>query len=273
MTMEDNNQAFYDANRAMWDEYAHINYKSEMYGMKEFRTTKNKLNPLELGEVGAVAGKSLLHLQCHFGMDTLSWAHLGAQVTGVDFSPEAIGIARKLSADLKLSGRFICCPLFDLPQHLDEQFDIVYTSYGVLTWLDDIRKWGQLVARYLKPGGMFYIAEFHPFAMMFDDAGDEFRLRYSYFDSTPQEFKVEGSYADKTAQTCQKVDYEWMHTMGDIVSAIAGAGLRIEFMHEFTQTVYEQFPFVRKVDKHYWAAPEGSPDVPLMFSIKAWKDR
>ena len=117
-------------------------------------------------------GVRVLHLQCHFGMDTLSWARLGASVTGVDYSEQAIRAAGELAAECGLEGRFICCNLYDLPAHLDGQFDIVYTSYGVLCWLPDLREWARIAASYVKPGGFFYIAEFHPFAYVFDDEAD-----------------------------------------------------------------------------------------------------
>ena len=162
-----------EANRALWDELTHINAGSELYQLEQFKAGENKLNPLERGEVGPVEGKTLLHLQCHFGMDTLSWARLGAQVTGVDFSPEAIKLAESLSQELGIPGRFICCDLYDLPEHLNQTFDIVYTSYGVLCWLRDLERWARLAASYLKPGGIFYMAEMHPTSLIFDESASE----------------------------------------------------------------------------------------------------
>ena len=260
-----------NANRSLWDEWAHINANSKLYRLDEFRAGQNKLDALVTGELGPVQGQSLLHLQCHFGMDTLSWARLGASVTGVDFSPEAINLATRLSQELNIPAHFICSELYDLPAHLDEQFDIVYTSYGVLTWLPDIRGWAQLVARYLRPGGVFYIAEFHPFAMVFSDAVSEprWQVDYDYFDSSPMAFPVQGSYADHTAEVKQTTSYEWQHTLGDIVTALIDAGLTIEFLHEHDFTVYEMYPFVTRAEDGYWRLPPGLPRLPLMFSLRA----
>jgi 2-polyprenyl-3-methyl-5-hydroxy-6-metoxy-1,4-benzoquinol methylase len=134
------------ANLALWNEWTQIHAQGNTYGIEDFKAGKKQLHSLELAEVGPVAGKSLLHLQCHFGLDTLSWARLGAQVTGIDFSNEAIDLARTLSRECSVPANFICCDLYDLPNHLDGAFDIVYTSYGVLTWLPNITTWAQLVS-------------------------------------------------------------------------------------------------------------------------------
>ena len=258
-------------NLALWNEWTKINAASSLYRLEQFKLGENKLNPLELAEVGDVKGRNLLHLQCHFGMDTLSWARLGANVTGMDFSDEAINLARSLSAELDLPARFICCDIYDLPQHLNEKFDIVYTSYGVLSWLSDIPAWARLIARYLKPGGIFYIAEFHPTALMFDDASSVARLRYPYFGKEMLTFKVQGSYADTTAKCTVENQYEWPYTMGEVVTSLLGAGLSLEYLHEFPFTVYPQLPYLIQIDEHYWGQPAGQPEIPLMFSIRAEK--
>ena len=259
------------SNQKMWDEYAHINSRSSFYQLDDFKAGVNKLNPLEREELGDVAGKRLLHLQCHFGMDTLSWARLGAQVTGMDFSHEAIQLAQQLSAELNIPARFIETDIYKLPEVLDESFDIVYTSYGVLTWLPDMKRWAQIAAQYVRPGGTFYIAEFHPFAWVFDYAASELLVKYPYFHDGVIADDVIGSYADPTAETVTKVSYEWAHPLGEIVTALIEAGLQLEFLHEFPYTVYEQFPFVEKTDEHYWKLPGGARTIPLMFSIRAKK--
>ena len=199
------------ANQKMWDEFARVHASSNFYGVDEFKRGGSSLNSLVLSEMGEVSGKSLLHLQCHFGLDTLSWAREGAQVTGMDFSPEGIRIACELSEELGIPARFICCDLYDLPDRLEETFDRVFTSYGVLCWLPDIPRWAQIVGHFLKPGGVFYIAEFHPFSNVFKNEGNETGLEvaYPYFTDEPIEFPVEGSYADPEAKIEQPVEYEW----------------------------------------------------------------
>ncbi len=264
-------EGFMQTNRRMWNELVKVNARSAFYDLDGFRRGVNKLNSLERGEVGDVKGKSLLHLQCHFGMDTLSWAQLGAQVTGMDYSEEGISLARQLSEELNIPARFVCCNLYDLPANLDGQFDVVYTSYGVLCWLNDITGWAQIAASYVKPGGFFYIAEFHPFALVFDDESDELRYRYPYFEQEALTFEVKGSYADREAEISAGRDYEWQHTLAEIVNGLITAGLRIEFLHEHAFTVYEQLPFLKPDGKGYWRFPDGKQPIPLMFSLKASK--
>ena len=171
------------ANRENWNERTPIHARSEFYDVEGFKAGRSTLTSIELEEVGEVAGRSLLHLQCHFGLDTMSWARLGAKVTGVDFSDQAIALARSLSKETGIEADFVLSDIYELPDVLDEQYDIVFTSFGVLNWLPDLKKWAQVIARFLKPGGTFYIVEFHPFADVFDEESDavELRLHYPYF--------------------------------------------------------------------------------------------
>ena len=230
------------------------------------------MDSIELGEVGDVRGRTLLHLQCHFGLDTLSWAREGAVVTGVDFSEESIRLARELTEKSRLEATFIQSNIYDLPDVLDEVFDIVFTSYGVLCWLNDLNRWAEVIARFLKPGGLFYIIDYHPLAWIFDsDAEDDFHLRYSYFHSNePLSFEVDGSYTGDKIEPIS--DYEWAHGIGDIVTSIARAGLRIHFLHEFPMTTFQQFPFLKKHDDGYWYYEHSETQIPLMFSIRATKE-
>ena len=265
-------QQYLQNNKNLWNEWTKINVASTLYRLEQFKQGENKLNSLEREEVGNVQGRSLLHLQCHFGMDSLSWARLGAEVTAVDFSTESISLARALSEEMNIPARFICCNLYDLPRFVENSFDIVYTSYGVLSWLPDLSEWARLVARYIKPGGFFYMAEFHPFAMMFDETADEMKLRYSYFGHQVIQSEVEGSYADRTARMETKVMYEWPHSLAEVVSSLCREGLSIEYLHEFPFTVYHQLPCLEQQDEHIWVQPEGMPKIPLLFSIKANKN-
>lgn len=262
------------ANRELWDEWAHVNARSGLYRLDEFKAGQNKLNALERDEMGDVNGLSLLHLMCHFGMDTLSWARLGAEVTGIDFSPAAIRLARELSEETGIPGRFLCSELYELPDHLDEQFDRVFSSYGVLSWLPDLEAWARIVARYLRPGGVFYLAEFHPAAMVFDDTVEraEWRVAYDYFTPGAVRFDIKGSYADPDAEVRATHSFEWFYPLGKVISALLAAGLRLEFLHEHPFTVYRQFPFVEEGEDGLWRLPAEMPRVPLMFSLRAVKE-
>ena len=260
------------ANQDLWNEYTRINAASSMYDLAGFKAGRNRLHPLEIQELGDVQGKRLLHLQCHFGLDTLTWARLGAQVTGVDFSPDAVRLASSLADELKIPARFIQSDLYDLPNHLDETFDIVFTSYGVLTWLSDIPGWAQVAARYVRPGGTFYIAEFHPAACMFSDESERLEVNEDYFNNGVLTFPVEGSYADRMAPTQSKTSYEWNYPLGTVVSSLISAGLRLEFLHEFDYTVYQGYKFLEQGEDGLWRVPAGMPRIPLLFSIRARKE-
>ncbi len=255
------------ANRELWDAWTAINQRSDFYDLEAFRAGASSLKPIELEELGDVAGKRLLHLQCHFGLDTLSWARLGAEVTGVDFSPAAIELAGSLAAELEMPARFICSNVYDLPDRLDERFDVVFTSYGVVEWLDDLPAWGRIIAKYLRPGGTFYMVEFHPVALTFGDDGRPFH--YPYLPSPEPIRTVEsGSYADPDADFTH-VSYAWNHSLGEIVTALAAAGLRIEYLHELPASPYDCFEFTAETEPGKAAIPGYEGKVPLVFSIKA----
>ena len=264
------------ANLALWNEWTHLHAGSEFYDVDGFKAGKTSLNLLEMEEVGDVAGKTLLHLQCHFGLDSLSWARLGARVTGVDFSDQAIALARSLSQEVEVEAEFVCSDVYELPQVLAGQFDIVYTSYGVLAWLPDLRKWATVIAHFLKPGGVFYMAEFHPFAMVFDNSetAAELRVQYPYFHTAePLVFDVQGSYVDRQAQVTQKVEYEWEHGLGEILDVLIAAGLHVDFLHEFPYCTFALFPsLMEKCSDGMWRLKEVDGSIPLMFSIKAIKN-
>ena len=260
-------------NRDLWDKWTGIHVESEFYDVPGFKAGKCSLLDIEVTEMGEVTGKSLLHLQCHFGQDTISWARRGATVTGVDFSTKAIAQAKILAKECDLDARFICCNLYDLPEHLDKTFDIIFTSAGVLPWLPELHQWAQLIGRYLKPGGVFYIREFHPVAYMLDDPDDTKipLFGYPYFKTgQPTKDTVEGSYADHDADI--KADcYDWPVAMGEVVTELINAGLQIEFLHEFNYSQCQLLSYLKQSDDGQWrynALPGG---LPLMFSIRAIK--
>jgi SAM-dependent methyltransferase len=256
------------SNRALWDEWAEINARSDFYDLEEFKRGGVRIRDYEIEEVGRVTGKTLLHLQCHFGIDSFSWARLGATVTGVDFSERAIELATGLAAELGLDASFIRSDVYELPTHLDGDFDVVYTSRGALCWLPRIRPWADVVARFVKPGGFFYITETHPILEAYED---DFTLKFPYWErEEPLSFDIHGSYADPTAEVKTEKDYEWNHGLGEIVTALAQAGLRIEFLHEWP-FVESEVPFLEKRDGRSWMPGELDGRMPLMYSLKATK--
>ena len=172
---------YIEINRQSWNSRLESHLRSDFYDVAGFLNGKSSLNSFELELLGDVTGKSILHLQCHFGQDTLSLARMGAKVTGVDLSDKAIAEANRLAQQMHLDATFICCDIYDLLNHLDHQFDIVFTSYGTIGWLPDLSKWANIVSRFLKPGGNFVFVEFHPVVWMFDDEFD--KIGYNYFNA------------------------------------------------------------------------------------------
>lgn len=259
-------------NRNMWNALTGAHITSSFYDVDGFKAGKSSLSPIETKEMGDVAGKSLLHLQCHFGMDTLSWSRLGANATGVDFSDEAISYARQLADDIQQSAQFLCSDIYALPKLLDRQFDIVYTSYGVLSWLPDLQKWAALIKRYLKPGGFFYIAEIHPIIVVYynqDQCGDNsgLKIRNTYFPQGTERYDGGRDYASDFSHDL--TSYEWQHTVADVASILADAGLHIDFLHEHPACCHQALPEMKQDADGMWRLP-GDP-LPLTFSIKATK--
>jgi len=265
------------ANRDLWDTWTSINAASAMYDVASFRSGERpiRLADYEREEIGPIEGKTLLHLQCHFGLDSLSWARLGAIVTGMDFSEQGIAAARALSAELDIPATFVVSNLYDLPAVLDGQFYVVYTSRGVLGWLPDIASWARVAARFVKPGGFFYVTEIHPVAQAFENEGvavGELRLAYPYWSHVePLTFEVHGSYADTSAPTEGLVEHGWDHSLGEIVSSLIDAGLHIDFLHEFDFVDWPIDFLVEGADGR-WRLPPGTPgQLPLFFSLRASK--
>jgi len=265
---------YMDANRAHWDEVTPIHVASDFYRVDEFKAGRTKLKPVELAELGDVRGKTLLHLQCHFGMDTLSWVREGAIVTGIDFSETAIAQARELAAELEIDARFLVSNIYELPSKLDGQFDIVFTSYGALCWLPDLQRWAEVAAHFVRPGGTFYIVEFHPMSLVFDDEGavNDLHVRYPYFRTgEPLVFEGDGTYADPSARVDNRRTYEFQYPIGDVVTALIEAGLRIEFLHEFPFGTEQFLPCTHRSTDGSVRLTKHDGCVPLLFSIRATK--
>jgi SAM-dependent methyltransferase len=270
--------ASFAANEELWNAWTAVHAAGDFYDLEGFKAGGIRIRPYEIDLLGDVTGKSLLHLQCHFGIDTLSWARLGARVTGADLSPDAIELARVLADELGFpEARFVCSNLYDLPEALDGSFDIVYTSRGVLGWLPDIRAWARVVAHFLAPGGTFFITEAHPVMNVFENEGvapGELRLTYPYWEHRePLTFAVKGSYADPDADVGDLTEHSWDHGLGEIVTALVDAGLQIDKLieHPFLEWKVD-FLVEEEAGDDRWVLPQGTPgELPLMFSLLASK--
>lgn len=257
-----------ETNRAWWDERVPIHVDSPFYDVDDFLAGESKLFEFVVEEVGDVAGATLVHPQCHFGLDTLSWARAGARGTGLDFSEPAIEAARDLATRAGIDADFVHADVYDAPNALGgRRFDIVYTGLGAINWLPDIGRWAETMAALVAPGGTFYLAEFHPFVDVFAD--EDLTVAYPYFNEGPLTWDDPGTYADLTAQTVHNRSIEWNHGLGDVVSALIDAGLRIEFLHEHDYTLFGRWPFLRREADGTYRLPEGTPSLPLMYSLRA----
>lgn len=261
-----------EANRRNWDERVPIHVRSAFYDTAGFRAGRDSLAPHEPLEVGDVDGLDLVHLQCHLGHDTISWARRGAHVTGVDFSQPAVDAARELAADVGVDARFERIDVYEAPDVLSATYDVVYTSHGVLTWLPDVGRWAETVAALLRPGGFLYLSEFHPITWGLGD--DDLTFQHDYFHGPgPVRWEEPGTYADEDAVTEHDVTYEWNHGLGAVVTALVSQGLRLEFLHEHPFTLFERWPGLERHDDGTYHLPEGRPNLPLIYSLKAVEPR
>jgi SAM-dependent methyltransferase len=261
-----------ERNRANWDARVPIHAESRVYDIPAFVAGQDTLRDYEPGEVGDVHGKTLLHLQCHLGLDTLSWARRGATVTGLDFSQPALGVAASVAARIGAeSARFVLADVYDAATVLAGQdFDIVYTSIGSLQFLPDIERWARVVATLVAAGGFCYVTEPHPFLYFVEDDGRT--LRGDYF-SRDAILLDEGTYGNPDPELESSASVEWVHHTANVVSALGAAGLRVEFLHEHDWIWYPLLPVLTQQDDGHWRFPEGQPRIPLLYSLRAVKDR
>jgi SAM-dependent methyltransferase len=258
-------------NRAAWDERVPLHLASDFYDIDSFVAGRSSLRAFEMAELGSVDGLDLVHLQCHFGQDTLSWARLGARVVGLDFSEPAIEAARSLADACGLAAEFVCADVHDALEALGgRRFDVVYTGLGAIVWLPDIERWADLVSALLRPGGVLYLAEFHPFTDVLAD--DSLVVEGDYFTHEGGDrWETPGSYVDRSAPTLHNVTWEWVWPLGAVVSAVARAGLVIELLHEHDHTLWARWPFLEQHEDRSWRLPAAMPRLPLMYSLRARK--
>jgi SAM-dependent methyltransferase len=264
------------ANRANWDERVAVHLGAPAYEIESLRAGQGRLSPIEEAELGVVDGLRVLHLQCHFGRDSLILAGRGADVTGLDFSSPAIAAGSRLAAELGLAERcrFVEADLYDAPAAIAEPaaFDLVFVTWGALYWLPDIRRWAEIVAHFLKPGGALYLAEGHPAALVFDDEapGQDGRPGWflPYFSQGALVFDDPRDYADETARLTQARTYEWLHTLGAIVTALVDAGLNLQWLHEHDHVAWRMYQSLAKGHDGMYRWPD-KPWLPLAFSLRA----
>ena len=251
-------------NRKAWNNKTDIHLNSEFYFLEDFKEGKSSLNSIEINLLGDVKQKSILHLQCHFGQDSMSLSRLGANVTGMDFSDKAIHRAKSLAHELKLNTKFICCDVYDLPKHLNETFDIVYTSYGTIGWLPDLDKWANVVSQFLKPKGKFVFVEFHPFLWMYDDNFQY--VKHNYFNSGFIIEKESGTYADRNANISQQT-ISWNHSLSQVFTSLLKQPLYIKSFIEYDYSPYNCFFNTIEFEPGKYRIKHFEDKVPMLYSI------
>ena len=267
-------------NRANWDERVAVHLKAPGYDLSTLRAGHGKLNVIEEAELGDVRGLRVLHLQCHFGADTLCLAQRGATVVGLDFSPAAIDAANALAVELGLTNRsrFVCADLYDAPSAIPEpaSFDLVYVTWGATCWLPDIRRWAEIVAGFLKPGGRLYYADGHPAALVLDDLvpqPDGMPGFFApYFERRPLTFDDPSDYADPAARLVNATNVSWLHPLSDIVCGLIDAGLSLDWLHEHANVPWRMFRILEQRDDGDWHWPD-RPWLPLAVSLQASRQR
>jgi ubiquinone/menaquinone biosynthesis C-methylase UbiE len=267
MNKEDNYIAI---NKKAWDAKTDYHAASDFYDVPGFLAGRNTLNDIELALLGDVRGKTVLHLQCHFGQDTLSFSRMGAAATGVDFSETAVEKGKELAEQLGLDTKFICCDVYSLPNVLNEQFDIVFTSYGTIGWLPDVDKWALVVSKFLKPGGRFVFAEFHPVVWMFDN--DFTKVTYNYFKDDAIIEEETGTYAEKGADTRSET-INWNHSIAEVLSGLLKHGLTIEKFNEYDYSPYNCFSHLEEFAPGKFRVKHLGNNIPMVYSILALKQQ
>ncbi len=264
-----NQQSDYiNINKQTWNTKTEVHLTSDFYDVPSFLEGKSSLNSIEIALLGDVKGKKILHLQCHFGQDSLSLARLGATVTGVDFSEKAIEKAKEFTEKLHLDATFICCDLYDAPQFIAEQIDIVFTSYGTIGWLPDLDNWAALVSRFLKPNGKFVMADFHPVVWMFDNDFKE--VFYSYFNVEPIYETETGSYAEREANI-ETHTISWNHSITDILNSLIGNGIEINSFQEYDYSPYNCFNESEEYEKGKYRIKHFQNKIPMVYAILGTK--
>jgi 2-polyprenyl-3-methyl-5-hydroxy-6-metoxy-1,4-benzoquinol methylase len=259
---------YIERNRSAWNARTEVHINSAFYDNESFLNGKNSLNSLELSLLGDVKGKSILHLQCHFGQDTISLGRLGAIVTGVDFSDKAIDHAKKFAEQTNVQAEFVCCNVYDLREYIRNQFDIVFTSYGTIGWLPDLNEWARLISEYLKPGGRFVFAEFHPVVWMFDD--NFTRIDYNYFIDEAIVETLSGTYADKSASIEQQT-VNWNHSISEVLNCLIKNGLEINSFDECDYSPYNCFNHMEKFEENKFRIKNFGNKIPLVYALAATK--
>ena len=258
------------ANRALWNARVPHHVGSRMYDVEGFIAGRSSLTAIELDLLGDVRDQRVLHLQCHFGQDTLSLARMGAHVIGLDISDAALDEARRLAERCALKADWVLSNVIDHQSELDGRFDIVYTSYGTIGWFPDLKPWAANIARYLKPGGQLVFVEFHPVMWMFDNAFTH--VQYAYFNRGVIAEEEQGTYADRDAPVALP-SYGWNHDLGEVLTALLDVGLRIERFVELDGSPHDCFANTVQGADGLYRIKGMESKLPMVYGLTVRKER
>lgn len=251
-------------NKTLWNNKVPHHLSSNFYDVPAFVAGKTSLRHIELGLLGDISGKRILHLQCHFGQDSISLARMGASVTAIDFSDKAIEAARELNTQTGQNVQFICSDVYALPEVLTEKFDIVFTSYGTIGWLPDLDKWANVVSQFIKPGGQFIFVEFHPVVWMLDN--ELKNITYRYFTDEPIVEITEGTYADPNAELKDQ-SISWNHGMAEVIASLLNQNLTLTHFQEYDYSPYACFPDVVEEGSEIYRTKHLGNKIPMTYSL------
>jgi 2-polyprenyl-3-methyl-5-hydroxy-6-metoxy-1,4-benzoquinol methylase len=266
-TMSVNNN-FIETNQKSWNQRTQEHFESDFYDVNSFLQGKSSLNQIEIELLGDIKNKKILHLQCHFGMDSISLSRMGAKVTGIDLADEAINKAKYLAEITKSNTEFICCNIFDLPDHLNDTFDIVFTSYGVISWYPDLNQWGEIINQYLKPNGKFIMVEFHPILWMFDT---KFKKIESAYSSKEPFITSSETYTNHSDKTQQYEEITWNHGLSTVFKGLLNNNLQILNFDEYDYSPCNLFGNMKEENGKFRIS-EMEHMLPILFSIIAKKN-
>jgi len=255
-------------NQQTWNNKTDVHINSDFYDMKGFFEGKSTLNSIELELLGDISNKKILHLQCHFGQDTMTFSRMGAKATGIDLSDKGIDRAKEIATKLNLDTTFVCCDIYDTPKYIDEKFDIVFTSYGTIGWFPDLDKWANVVSHFLKPDGKFIMADFHPVVWMYDNDFKE--VTYHYFNVEPIIEEESGTYAEKDSELYAKTIC-WNHPISEILNSLINSGLKINCFNEYTYSPYNCFNETEEFEPNKFRIKHFGNKIPMVYSIKGTK--
>jgi SAM-dependent methyltransferase len=262
------NKEFLESNRDSWNKRTPVHIESQFYSQEDWLKGKNSLNSIELELLGDLKGKSVLHLQCHFGQDSISMARMGAEVVGVDLSPVAVAKATEFSSELKADATFICANVLQFNHPENRQFDLVFASYGTIVWLPDLSQWAEVIYKHLKPGGRFVFAEFHPLTYALSPNFAEWK--YTYFNVGPAIEKELGTYADPSAPI-ESTTYTWNHSMSEILNSLIKVGFRIQLLNEYDYSPYNCFEDLKEEEPGKWRNKNLGSKLPMVFALDCEK--